>query len=55
MDLRAMAEKIDYLLSHKDEARRLGEQGRDFVNREYAFDPYIERMKATFRKLMGNA
>ena len=54
MDLRTMAEKIDYLLSHKDEARRLGEQGRDFVNREYAFDSYIERMKTTFRKLMGN-
>jgi glycosyltransferase involved in cell wall biosynthesis len=55
MDLRAMAEKIDYLLAHKDEARRLGEQGRAFVNRDYAFDPYIERMKATFRELMGNA
>lgn len=55
MDLRAMAEKIDYLLSNKDEARRLGEQGRSFVNREYAFDPYIERMKATFRELIGNS
>lgn len=55
MDLRAMAEKIDYLLSNKDEARRLGEQGRSFVNREYAFDPYIQRMKATFRELIGNS
>jgi glycosyltransferase involved in cell wall biosynthesis len=54
MDLRMMAEKIDYLLSHKAEARRLGEQGRAFVNREYAFDPYIERMKTTFRALIGN-
>jgi len=55
MDLGAMAGKIDYLLAHKDEARRLGEQGRAFVNREYAFDPYIERMKATFHDLIGKS
>jgi glycosyltransferase involved in cell wall biosynthesis len=55
LDLNAMAGKIDYLLAHKDEARRLGEQGRVFVNREYAFDPYIERMKATFHDLIGKS
>ena len=53
MDTKVMAEKIDYLLAHKGEARRLGEQGRTFVNREYAFEPYIERMKATFRNLIA--
>jgi glycosyltransferase involved in cell wall biosynthesis len=55
MDLRMMAEKIDYLLSHKAEARRLGEQGRTFVNSEYAFDPYIQRMKNMFLQLIGDA
>lgn len=55
MDLGGMAQKIDYLLSHKDEARRLGEQGREFVNREYAFEPYIERMKAMFGQLIGHS
>ncbi|MBM4164235.1 MAG: glycosyltransferase family 4 protein [Lentisphaerae bacterium] len=53
MDLRAMAEKIDFLLARKDEARRLGEQGRAFVNREYAFTPYVERMKATLGEMIG--
>lgn len=51
MDIGRMAERIDYLLSHKDEARRLGEQGRTFVNREYNFDAYIERMTRTFQAL----
>ncbi len=53
MDVKKMAEKIDYLLAHKDVAHRLGEQGRDFVNREYAFDPYIARMKKTFFQWLG--
>jgi glycosyltransferase involved in cell wall biosynthesis len=55
MDLPGMAGKIDFLLEHKDEARRLGAQGREFVNRAYAFDPYIERMKAMFRSLIQQA
>ena len=51
MDIPAMAEKIDFLLAHKEEARRLGAQGREFVNREYAFEPYVERMKTMFHTL----
>ncbi len=54
MDLRSMADRIDYLLSRKEEARRLGEQGRDWVSHEYAFEPYIERMKATFVDLIAS-
>ena len=52
-DLDTMAEKIDHLLAHKDVARRLGEQGREFVNREYAFEPYLERMIRTFHQLIA--
>ena len=51
MDTRKMSERIDHLLKNKDVARRLGEQGRVFVNREYDFDAYIARMKAMFRAL----
>ena len=54
MDTSLMAEKIDYLLAHKSEAERLGSQGREFVNSEYAFDPYIERMKNTFKGLINS-
>ena len=36
----------------RDKARRLGAQGRVFVNREYAFDPYIARMKRVFLAMM---
>jgi hypothetical protein len=47
-----MAERIDTLLAHKDVARRLGAQGREFVNRVYDFDAYIVRMKQAFQSLM---
>jgi glycosyltransferase involved in cell wall biosynthesis len=52
MDIPAMAKRIDELLTDKDKARRLGMQGREFVNREYAFDPYIARMKRVFLAMM---
>jgi glycosyltransferase involved in cell wall biosynthesis len=52
MDTRMMAERIDTLLAHKDVARRLGAQGREFVNRVYDFDAYIVRMKQAFQSLM---
>ena len=52
MDVPAMAARIDELLTDKDKARRLGTQGRDFVNREYAFEPYVARMKKVFLTLM---
>jgi glycosyltransferase involved in cell wall biosynthesis len=52
MDTAAMAARIDELLTDKNKARRLGAQGREFVNREYAFDPYMTRMKAAFLALM---
>ena len=52
MDVTAMTARIDELLNDKDKAKRLGEQGREFVNRAYAFTPYIERMKRVFHALI---
>ncbi len=52
MDIPTMAARVDQLLTDKELARRLGAQGRDVVNREYAFDPYIARMKRVFHALM---
>jgi len=52
MDIPAMASRIDELLTDKNKARRLGAQGREFVNREYAFDPYISRMMRVLHALI---
>ena len=52
MDVGRMADRIDFLLAHKDEARRLGAQGRAFVNRAYDFEPYVARMTRFFQDLM---
>ncbi|MFA5204276.1 MAG: glycosyltransferase family 4 protein [Lentisphaeria bacterium] len=53
MDIPRLADRIDHLLRHREEARRLGEQGRAFVNRHFAFDAYIDRFKETFAKLIA--
>lgn len=51
MDLDAMATKIDYLLTHKDEARRLGENAKKFIQQHYNFDDYIDRLRAKLVEL----
>lgn len=54
MDTAALAARIDELLMDKEKAKRLGAQGRDFVNRAYAFEPYVARMKRVFDALIEN-
>lgn len=54
MDIPRLADRIEHLLCHKEEARRLGEQGRAFVNRDYAFDSYVTRMQETLASLIAN-
>lgn len=51
MNLNVMAEKIDYLLTHKDEARRMGENARQFIFRHYNFDDYIDRLRSKLVEL----
>lgn len=44
MDIGKMAERIEYLLNHKDEARRLGQNAQRFIRSHYDFDEYIVRL-----------
>ncbi|MDD8046495.1 MAG: glycosyltransferase family 4 protein [Verrucomicrobiota bacterium] len=52
-DEERMADRIRFLLEHKDVARRLGSQGRAFVNRVYHFEEYLERLTNTMVSLSG--
>jgi glycosyltransferase involved in cell wall biosynthesis len=45
MDIGKMAERIDYLLHHKEEARRLGQNAQQFIRTHYDFDRYIVRLQ----------
>ncbi len=45
MDLKAMANKIDYLLTHKKQARQLGANGKAFIHSHYNFDTYIVNLR----------
>ncbi len=40
---------LDYLLDHADEARQLGQQGREYVDREYRWPIVIDRIEALLR------
>lgn len=51
MNLSKMAEKIDYLLTHKEKARELGENGRQFIHTHYNFDDYIPRLRSKLLEL----
>jgi glycosyltransferase involved in cell wall biosynthesis len=54
MDMPAMAERIEWLLTHKAEARQLGENGQRFVSEHYNFEHYIQRLKDAFNGLLLN-
>jgi len=41
-DPEALAEKIIYVLSHEDEAARMGAEGREFVARTFSTEKYVE-------------
>jgi glycosyltransferase involved in cell wall biosynthesis len=47
MDIETMSQRLDQLLGDKELARRLGAQGREFVNRVYNFEDYIARLGST--------
>lgn len=51
MDLPKMAERIDYLLNHKEEARRMGKNAKEFIQAHYNFDDYIARLKGKLLEL----
>jgi glycosyltransferase involved in cell wall biosynthesis len=40
---------LDYLLDHSDKARQLGQQGREYVDREYRWPIVIDRIEALLR------
>ncbi len=46
-DVPAFARAIDGLLADKSLARRLGAQGRTYVNKHYDFEDYLERLTRT--------
>ncbi len=51
-DVAAMAEKIEYLLTHPAEARRMGERGRLQVE-EFDIDAMVERQEAIYESLLS--
>ncbi len=54
MDLPKMAERIDYILNHKEEARRLGINARQFIHDHYNFDEYITRLQGKLLEIAGS-
>lgn len=54
MDISAMAQSIDWLLNHKEEARRMGENGQHFVREKYDFGHYLQNMQRVFNILINS-
>jgi len=44
---------LDYLLDRPDEARQLGRQGLDYVDREYRWPTVMNRIDAVLRAPLG--
>jgi len=53
LDPRSIAEKVDYLLEHPAEARRMGENGRRAVERQYNWESESAGLLAVYEELAG--
>jgi phosphatidylinositol alpha-1,6-mannosyltransferase len=47
-----VAEAVVYLLTHPEEARRMGERGRQLVAKEFTMEAMVRRLKALLAELM---
>lgn len=53
MDRNAFAARVEELLCDKSLARRMGEQGRQMVAKDYNFSAYIDGLEALFARVTG--
>jgi hypothetical protein len=49
-----IARAVERLLAHPDEARRMGQRGRQAVRRQYHFGPEAERLLRAYHRLTGS-
>ncbi|MDI6880395.1 MAG: glycosyltransferase family 4 protein [Desulfitobacteriaceae bacterium] len=49
---KAIAQAIEYLLTHPEEARRMGENGRRAVLEKYNWDKEVDKLLAIYRELI---
>jgi glycosyltransferase involved in cell wall biosynthesis len=50
-DVKMLAEQIDYVLSHPDEARQRAGQGRKRILAEYGWEPVRDKLIDIYRRL----
>ncbi len=51
-DFRRLAEEIDFVLSHPEEAREMSRMGRDLVEREFSLDQMASQYEAVYHELL---
>lgn len=53
LDPKAIAEAIEYLLTHPEEARRMGQNGRQAVEEKYNWEKEAQKLLALYEELIG--
>jgi glycosyltransferase involved in cell wall biosynthesis len=55
LDPKAIAQAIEYLLTHPEEARQMGENGRQAVEEKYNWKKEAEKLLALYKELVDSA
>jgi len=55
LDPKTIAQAIEYLLTHPEEARRMGENGRRAVEEKYNWEKEAEKLLALYKELVDSA
>jgi glycosyltransferase involved in cell wall biosynthesis len=54
-DVRALADKINFLLQNEAERMRIGQRGREFVSRKFSLSALVQRHEAFYLKALSSA
>ena len=52
-DVMAMAERIEYLLTHSQEAQEMGKRGREKVEREFVVEHHVKKLLNVYEQVMN--
>lgn len=54
-DVGALADKLNFLLAHEEERRRMGDRGREFVSCKFGLSGLVERHEAFYLKALAGS
>ena len=54
-DIQTFTKRLEYLLTHEEERRKMGEEGREFVKKHFSLEALADRHEKYYLQILKNA